>query len=456
MNLMHISLRNMRIRLLSTCLTVGSVAIGTALLSVIWLMEREARQRYDSATSVVSYSLIIGPKQSSNLELVLNTVFNYGTSQGLVPYSVYHDVHSGRLRVRGLVRYAVPQCRGDNWRSFPIIGTTDEMFTKFQIGEEKYEEAGETKKRRVHLSFASGEHWKFGHDELDRFLDDLVGKVLRNNGERPHEPIPERWRKAVVGALVARRHGLEVGSKIVPMHGAGDSMHPHPEAECMVVGVLERTGTPLDRSIYIPLNAFLSMDDHDLLRPNQAIEKGNIGLSAILVKSATPLGGQNLRYDFQSTPDAQGAVPFQEIVRLLNIIGRSSDALLVLSYIVLLVTASTVLLGLYNTMNERRREIAIMRSLGARRGQILRIILQEALFISLVAGILGVVVCHAGVFLAADAIEQETGILVDWMTFDVKELLLVLGVGVLGSVAGILPAVEGARVPVAENLGPIS
>jgi putative ABC transport system permease protein len=417
-------------------------------------MEREARHRYDSATSVASYSLIVGPKEGSGLELVLNTVFNYGISQGVVPYSTYMDLRQGKLRNRGFVKYAIPQSRGDNWRGFPIIGTTDEMFSKFQTGEVKYQEDGKTKKRPIHLTFAAGAPFEFGHDALDEFMGVYAQKKA---ADEKMGAIPLAWRKAVVGALVAARHGVEVGDKIVPMHGSDpDSTHPHPEAECEVVGVLARTGTPLDRSVYIPLSAVLAMDGHESIRTGQEIKKENIALSAILVKSATPLGAQHLRYAFQTRDDAQGAVPFFEIVRLLNIIGRSSDALELLSYIVLLVTGSTVLLGLYNTMNERRREIAIMRSLGARRGQILQIILQEALFISLVAGVLGVALCHAGVFFAADGIEQETGISVDWTVFDVKELILILGVGVLGSVAGILPAVEGSRVPVAENLGPTS
>ena len=97
-----------------------------------------------------------------------------------------------------------------------------------------------------------------------------------------------------------------------------------------------------------------------------------------------------------------------------------------------------------------------MRSLGARRGQISRIILQEALLISLCGAVLGVAVCHLGVFALRGYIEGRTGISVDWTVFSPRELYLVLGVGVLGSVAGVLPAWKGARVSVAENLGPTS
>lgn len=450
MNLAKISLRNMRVRMLSTCLTAGSIALGTALLAIIWIMVKEAKARYNAATSVVSYSLVVGPKEGSGLELVLNTVFNYGISQGLVPYSTYKELHDGKLRVRGMVIYAIPQCRGDSWREYPIIGTTDEMFLKFRTGRTK-------DKKPIHLKFSEGGPFKFDHAALEVFVAELE-KELENGTAQESKPIPVEMRQAVIGSHVAKRYSLKVGSKIVPVHGvAGNPLsHEHKEAVCTIAGVLERTGTPLDRSVYIPLSTFLSMDKHDAVRPGQKQIKGNIGLSAIIIGSARQTAAQHLRYDFQTRDDAQGVVPFYEIVKLLNIIGKSSDVLEVLSYIVLLVTGSTVLLGLYNTMNERRREIAIMRSLGARRSQILRIILQEALFISLSAGVLGVAFCHGALFVGSSYIEAETGISVDWAVFSLKELVLVIGVGVLGSIAGILPAVEGARVPVAENLGPTS
>ena len=97
-----------------------------------------------------------------------------------------------------------------------------------------------------------------------------------------------------------------------------------------------------------------------------------------------------------------------------------------------------------------------MRSLGARRSQITVIILQEALLLSLAAGALGVVICHGAVWLGSSYIERRTGITIEWGAFNSRELLLILGVGVLGAVAGIVPALKGARTPVAENLGPTS
>lgn len=462
MNLLKISMRNMRIRLLSTSLTTLSIALGTALLASLWLLMAEAKKRYNASTTAASYSIIVGPKEGSQLELVLNTVFNYGVSQGLVPYSLYRSLHSGELRVKGLVRYAIPQSRGDTHEGFPIIGTTDEMFTKFRTRVERVMVDGKEIKKGRLLVLAEGEHFRFTHEDFEKFVTDLEAEAKRRaaaNGGKPvghsHEPIPLAWRQAVIGSEVARRLSYQVGSKFVPLHGLIDQpdAHLHHEAECTVVGVMQRTGTPLDRSIYIPLNVYLSLDKHDAIRKSKKQIAENVGLSAIIVNSVRPTGAFKLRAHFQDTNQAQGAFPQYEIQRLLQIVGDSTDVLEILSYVVLLVTACMVLLALYNTMNERRREIAIMRSLGARRGQISRIILQEALLISLSGGVLGVVVCHLGVLALGGYIEGRTGISVDWTALSLQELYLILAVGTLGSVAGVLPAWKGARVPVAENLG---
>ena len=449
MNLIHISLRNVRVRLLSTALTTLSIAMGTALMATMWLMIAEAEKKF--RTSIEAYTMVVGPNSGSSLDLVLNTVFNLGISEGVVPYSVYHDLHDGQgrdsLRMKGLVVYAIPQARGDNYRGMPVIGTTDEMFSLFYTRKEGDE--------KVHLRFAQGEPFAFGHEDLEEFVATALENDATDDGH-----VPDRWRRAVIGDQVSRRLGLTAGDRFVPNHGPVEEItaDAHDEAECVVAGVLERTGSALDRSIFVPMSMFFAIGKHkdNLVRPGQEQISDNIGLSAIIVRTAVLTGAQKLRYEFQSWPDAQGALTFNEVLKLLEIIGNTTAILEVISYIVLLVAASTVLLALYNTMNERRREIAIMRALGARRGQISGIILAEALLISLCAGVLGVLICHGTVFVLQEYIEGKAGMSVDWLAFSSKELFLILGVGALGSVAGILPALKAARVPVTENLGPTS
>ena len=164
MNLFAVSVRNLKVRRLSTVLTMVSIAVGSALLASLWLLISEAERKYTA--NVKGYGLVVGPKEGSSLDLVLSTVFNFSElapPTGLLPMSVYQDLHDGRLRRRFAIRYAIPQCRGDNYKGFPNIGPTDEMFSQFRRGSLGRDAEGRT---RPHLpGLAVGGSFRPSHEE---------------------------------------------------------------------------------------------------------------------------------------------------------------------------------------------------------------------------------------------------------------------------------------------------
>lgn len=144
MRLVSISLRNLRIRLVATVLTTLSIVVATALYAAILTMAEQTAARYEG--SIGGYQAIAGPNGASELELVLNTIFNVGEAPGLIPLEVCQKLRRGRgIGRRSQVRFAIPQARGDSISSFnfPVIATTDEMFSKFEW-------------RRAPLAFAQG------------------------------------------------------------------------------------------------------------------------------------------------------------------------------------------------------------------------------------------------------------------------------------------------------------
>jgi putative ABC transport system permease protein len=168
MNLFAVSLRTLRVRLLSSCLTGLAIAVGTALLAALWLLLDEAERRYTS--NVRGFGVVVGPREGSALDLVLGTVFNFtelAPPAGLLPLSVYTELHDGPLRRRFAVKYAIPQARGDSYRGFPVIGTTDEMFTEFDRGGGRSAADGQPKAQP--LVFAAGGPWAFSHGDLLAF-----------------------------------------------------------------------------------------------------------------------------------------------------------------------------------------------------------------------------------------------------------------------------------------------
>ncbi len=250
MKLWSISMRNLRIRLVSTVLTTIAIAVATGLYAAIMLMAEQTRDRYEG--SIGGYQAVLGPKDCSQLALLLNTIFHVGDAPGQIPLSVCDDLRAGKVSRRGAVRYAIPQARGDSisrW-SFPVIGTVDEMFSLYEW-------------QRAPLQFAEGGPWAFTYAELQALGEQLATfESARRAGEKPLPPRPQidaKWKKAVVGHRVARAMQLSLGSTIVPVHGKHGEFgyHEHPEAACEVVGILAPTNSPLDTTVFLPLSVHL-------------------------------------------------------------------------------------------------------------------------------------------------------------------------------------------------------
>jgi putative ABC transport system permease protein len=458
--LWSISRRNLRIRLVATLLTMASIVVATGLYAAILVMAEQTKQRYEG--SIGGYQAVVGPKDASQLELVLNTIFNVGEAPALFPLQACIDLRSGKgFSRRGQVRYAIPQARGDSVSSFnfPVIATLDEMFSVYQW-------------QQAPLAFAAGGSFAFGWTDLLAFAEALSA---HENGKRAGEPaVPPRptlrpeWKQCVIGARVARTLDLQLGDEVVPVHGkVGEfGFHEHPEAACKVVGILAPTNSPIDTTIYLPLGVHYLIDGHEGgvfvveippgKNPDDAktlpVGPGRIGLTAIIVDPKDHFGARILRTDFGSRPDAQVAWPQDVVPKFLRQIGNVADALTIIAWLVLLVAAVSITVAIYNTMNERRREIAIMRSLGARRFQILGIIVGEAATLSFCGALLGLVACHAAAFFLRGVVEDQTGVYLDWLSFRPWEAWLVLGVTGLGAAAGLLPAIKGSMTQVADNL----
>ncbi|MEO6595318.1 MAG: ABC transporter permease, partial [Planctomycetota bacterium] len=341
----------------------------------------------------------------------------------------------------------------------PVVATIDEMFSKYEW-------------QRQPLVFAQGGPFQFSFDDLLAMAEELAAyENGRRAGEAtppPRPPLRKEWRQAVVGSRVARTLDLSLGNTITPVHGKMGEFgwHEHPEASCEVVGILAPTNSPLDTTIFLPLGTHLLIDGHEAgvfvveippgRNPDDAknlpVAANQIGLTAILVDPKDHFGTLLLRREFGSRPDAQVAWPQDVVPKFLQQIGSAADVLTVIAWLVLLVASVSITVAIYNTMNERRREIAIMRSLGARRYQILAIITAEAGFLSLFGAVLGIAVCHLAQLALRNTVEDMTGVYLEWQQFHAWELWLVLGVTGVGAMAGLLPAVKGSMTQVADNL----
>lgn len=453
MNLVKIVIKNMRQRALATWLTGASVMLGVALAVAILLIKLGVQQRFEQGT--LGYEMVVGAK-GSPLQLVLNVVYNLDISPGNISWKLFEQLHNDKR-----VKLAVPFSVGDNYHGFRIVGTTDAFFKDFEF------EPG----RKPEL--AAGRIFNFKEDALKSAFREAAERAReREAKERGEEikPAPEPAHvehpfEAVVGSTVAEQTGLAVGQTFIAAHGVQPSAEAkeHTENPWTVVGILQPTHTAVDRAIYINLDSFYHIEGHELrgpTAPEKPEEKDNDPdpgqVSSIVLKLRSPITAFGLYREINDREDAMAAFPAAEIRKLFDIVGNIDRLLLAQAILILIVAGVAIAGSIYNSMSERRREIAILRALGARRTTIFSIVLLEAVIICLFGAAAGLVGGHVVVGLTNGALYKASGFVIP--AFHIQPLeWYILGVAViLGALAGLGPAFGAYRTDVAKNLAPTS
>ena len=458
MNLFHIAWRNMQQRGLATVLTMFSMALGVGLVVLVLSLSWIITESFDR-NSNVGYNLIVGAKGGS-LQLALNTVFYLSKPIEVIPYEEYLELIPGRggrqaeiEKIGGLVAepernglfcdytnggFAIPVCLGDFLGPFRVVGTTPAFFEKLRYGRAADSE----------YTFSEGRN----------FVD-----YSPENG----------YYEAVIGAQVASYMKLNVGDSFKTTHGDPDGLGHGQAFE--VVGVLAPTGTPNDRAAFINLEGFYLMEGHTRVfedGANPEDEKEAVGaeaeagqpprlplekrdLTAVLVKAGSPIYAVHMQRPIDKRLRTQAVSPVSEITNMLNtFVNPIRYAFLALTVVVCVVSAISILVSIYNSMNERRRDIAIMRALGARRDAVVMVILLESLLIAVGGGLAGWIFGHAIGVACSGLVESMTGISIGFFnTITIQEAVLIPGLMILATLAGIVPAFVAYRTNVSENLG---
>jgi putative ABC transport system permease protein len=455
MNLMKIVMKNMRQRALATWLTGTSVALGVALAIAIVLIKQGVQQRFEQGT--LGYEMVVGAK-GSPLQLVLNTVYNLDVSPGNISWKLFEQ-----LRGDPRVKLAVPFSVGDNFHGFRIVGTTDAFFKDFEF------EPG----RKPEL--AAGRIFTFSEAALKSAFQEAEQRAReREARERGEEvkPAPttegtpaNRPFEAVIGSTVARETGLQIGQTFIAAHGVQPSAEAkeHTENPWTVVGILAPTRTAADRAIYINLDSFYHIEGHEIRQPTtpaKVEEKDNDPdpgqVSSIVVKLRSPIQAFSLYREINDRQDAMAAFPAGEIRKLFDIVGNIDRLLFAQAILVLIVAGVAIAVSIYNSMSERRREIAILRALGARRATIFSIVLLEAMTICIVGAAAGLLGGHLVVAAANGALYRASGFIIPAFHMQALEWYILTVAVILGAVSGIGPAWGAYRTDVAKNLAPSS
>ncbi len=433
MSFFRIVLNFLRQRLFASTLTAASVAVGVALVASILALRLESERAFSQKDT--GFEVIVGAK-GSPLQLVLNTMYHLGTPVGNFPLESYEKLKTDRR-----VKYMLPMVFGDNVGGYKVIGTTPEFFTTFQY------------RKDTGIRVANG------------------------------QPFTTNY-QIVIGAEVAQNLRLKVGDSVTIKHGIQEGAPgEHDHGKMPIVGILAATQTAIDKGVFSTMYTVWDIHYHEYEEAQEAAEKAAGGgkhedehhdhdadehehthtmppeftsVTAVAVKLKSPIFFEAFIRSVNEGTQAQAAMPIQEIMALFAIVGNINGVLLGISYLVIVIGAISIFVSLYNSLNERRREIAILRSLGARRSTILMLILSEAVSIGLLGGIAGILLARLGLRFAKEFLTKQIGNNLDFAAFYSFDAALLAGVVLLSAMVAVIPAMKAYRTDVAQNLAPLS
>jgi len=393
LNLASLSASYLRARPLNTALSVLLLALGVATIVLLLLVVGQAEERMQRDARGID--LVVGAK-GSPMQLMLSGIYHLDAPTGNIPLSSAAALSKNRM-----VKRAIPLALGDSWKGHRIVGA----------GKEYAEHYG--------ASLSAG-----------RFY------------EKPME--------AVLGAEVAARSGAGVGATFKGAHGLGGEGDEHEDAYT-VVGILAKSNSVVDRLVLTSIESVWEI--HEEHGPGHNPPKDEAReVTVVLVQYASPLAAATLPRQINSQSDLQAASPAYETARLFSIVGVGIDALRGFAAVLILAAGLSVFIALYSALEERRYELAVMRTLGASPGKLFGLLIGEAFVLSLLGVVLGLLLGHGLASILGAWLERQqhypvTGL--EWRPEELWVAGIALGVGV---VAAIVPAWRAYRTDVSRTL----
>jgi putative ABC transport system permease protein len=321
----------------------------------------------------------------------------------VAPPNILYTIYD-QLKADPRVDVAVPVALGDAYQGFRYLATTAGYF-----------QASPWRRK----SFTSS-----------------AGRLFRD------DPVDQPTYEAVLGAEVAKRTGLTVGDRFYE----GEEMAEYP---LTVVGILRPMQGADDRAIFFSLASYWEMNEVS----RQMTAKP---LTAVLLRPKRMSDLPALHREYNVTAETQAVLPSSVLLSIFNLLSLAEEVLKLILSIVAIVVALYLLVSMYSATLERKREIATMRALGARRVVIFGIILLESCIITAIGGVLGIVGGHGVAYLGAHMLAEWGGLVLNPFLFSALQPAVLGSVILLGTFAGVIPAVLAYRTEVAENLAPLS
>ena len=397
MKTIFLSWRYLWSRPLAASLNLLLLALGLASITFVLLASQQVTRAFER--DVAGIDVVVGAK-GSPMQLILSGVFHLDAPTGNIPLAAIKE-----LEKNPQVAKIIPISLGDSFRGFRIVGTSPDYILHYDA------------------KLANGVLWT-------------------------------QTMQAVVGSQVARQTGLKVGDTFAGSHGLSGGGESHGQLPYTVVGVLVGSGSVLDRLILTATESVWKVHETDaaLDAEDQKVLEEERELTLALIQYKSPLAAVTFPRFVNATTEMQAAAPALEITRLLGMLGVGTDVLKALAGVLLLTAGLSVFIALWSAVRERRADLALLRMLGAPPRKIAGLLLCEALWLALLACVLGVLAGQGVLAAAAWALQAEKSVVIGAFVWPIELMVVpVLALGV-ALAASALPAWEAYRVSVFELL----
>jgi putative ABC transport system permease protein len=402
-------------RKVTAILTVVSIALSVALLIGVERLRTEAKNSF--ANTISGTDLIVGAR-SGPVQLLLFSVFHIGNATNNISWESYREIAT-----RPEIAWTIPISLGDSHRGYRVIGTSSDFFAYFQFG------------GKLRPELAKGK-------EFDELFD------------------------VVLGAEVAEKLEYSLGDEVVLAHGTGEiSFVKHDDRPFKVSGILKRTGTPVDKALLVSLAAIEAI--HIDWRDGSPLKGHSLSVERVKQMKLTPkavtacyvglksriavFAVQRVVNEFHHEP-LLAILPGVALQELWDLIGVAESGLLIVSWFVVVVGLSAMLIALLTSLNERRREMAVLRSVGARPLHVFGLVLAESMVLTIAGAVLGCLLLYSLLIFWQPVILSEFGILFHIGWFSAHELRLLGIVCLAGCLIGLIPGYRSYRYSLADGM----
>ena len=404
MNLLKLSWKYLVAKPFNTVLNIALLALGLSILTVLILLQHQFEDKMTRDAQGID--LVVGAK-GSPLQLILSSIYHIDFPTGNISLEEAERVSKNRL-----IKKVIPLGLGDNYEGFRIVGTNHDYLELYQA------------------SFQDGKAWEFPFD-------------------------------VVLGYDVAQKIQFKAGDTFVGSHGIGSSSHEHDEHPYKVSGVLQKRGTVVDQLIMTSIESvwYTHDEEHDHAKMETPVALSGFPtadedreVTSLLVQYSGPMAAVQLPRFINSRSSLQAASPTFEISRLFELLGVGVTFIQGLAVVIIVIAGLSIFIALYNSLKERKYDLAVMRTLGASKAQVFFHIVLEGIILTLLGAVAGIFIGH--LFLQFLVISNEQGSLsgLSATVFLQQELLIVVYAVIIGIIAALLPALQAYNTNISKQL----